>query len=90
MSPLSRFAKVKSFSVEFTMSSSKQGEKLLGLEGVDEGYVWCIKKQKLSEGGEQLTVLARAREELVGSGPSALIMSVMNSPFWRVSPGGDI
>lgn len=68
----------------------KQGEELLGLEAVDEGYVWCIWRQKTDEGGEQLTVLARAREELLGSGPSALIMSVMNSPFWRVSPGGDI
>lgn len=45
-------------------------------------------KRLLEEG--ELTVLARAREELVGSGPSASIMSVMNSPFWRVSPGGDI
>lgn len=36
-------------------------------------------KKKLGGGGEQLTVLARAREEFVGSGPSESIMSVMNS-----------
>lgn len=56
-----------------------QEGKLLGLQGLDEGHIWCSKRQKLGEGGEQLTVLARAREEFVGSGPSELIMSVMKS-----------
>lgn len=75
MSPLSRFAKIKRVSGEFIMSSSKK-EIYWSLKEVDEGHIWCSKRQKL---GEQLTVLARASEEFVGSGPSKLIMSAMKS-----------
>lgn len=57
---------------------------------MDEGHVWCSRRKKLGKEDEQLTVLARAREEFVGRGPSELIMFVMKSPFWRVSPGGDV
>lgn len=60
------------------MSTSKK-KKYSGLKELMRGRARAAEDKYLGKEDEQLTVLAKAREEFVGRGPFELIMSVMKS-----------